>query len=131
MNSTSPFMTVEKTGEDTISWTIHLLENTGLRVMRTFDLCGASVMQPSCPCPQHGTEACDCQISILLIYQKEQPPASLLIHSYQETTWLHLVNTPEQPIDKALEILICDTLVQRVPSTFQNGGDTFIQGNPL
>ena len=38
MNSTSLFATIEKPGEEIISWTIQLLEKAGLRVIRTFDL---------------------------------------------------------------------------------------------
>jgi hypothetical protein len=131
MNSASPFMTIEKSGEETISWTIHQLEKTSLQVTRTFDLRGARLSHRDCPCPHHGTEACDCQISVLLIYQKDQPPASLLIHSFQETTWLYLVDTPEQPVDQALDLLIRETLVQPIPSSIQNNGDTFVQRSPL
>lgn len=120
MNSASPFVTIEKPGEETISWSIRLLQNAGLQVVRTFDLQEARLSHPNCPCPHHGTDACDCQISVLLIYHGEQPPASLLIHSFQETTWLYLVDTPEQPVDQNLDLSIREILTQPVPGPIEN-----------
>ena len=120
MNSASPFATIEKPGEEIISWTIQLLEKAGLRVIRTFDLREARLSHPDCPCPHHGTELCDCQMSVLLIYHGANSPASLLIHSFQETTWLYLVDTPEQPVNHGLELLIREILSQPVPEAIEN-----------
>jgi hypothetical protein len=120
MNSASPFVTIKKPGEATVDWTIHLLENAGLQVLRTFDLQEARLSHPDCPCPHHGTEACDCQMSVLLVYQAGQDPASILIHSFQETTWLYLVDTPEQPVDPKMELLIREVLVQTLSGPVEN-----------
>jgi hypothetical protein len=120
MNSGSPFLTIERPGEETIYWIVHLLENAGLQVIRTFDLREARSSHPNCPCPHHGTDECDCQMSVLLIYRKEQPPASLLLHSFQVTTWLYLVDTPEQPVNHGLDLLIRETLTQPVPGLIDN-----------
>ncbi len=120
MNSVSPFVTIEKPGEETIYWTIRQLENAGLQVIRTFDLREARLSHPDCPCPHHGTEACNCQMSVLLIYQEEQSPASILIHSFLDTTWLYLVDTPEQPVDQNLDLLIREILTQPVPGSIEN-----------
>jgi hypothetical protein len=116
MNSASPFVTIEKPSEETIYWTIQLLENAGLQVLRTFDLQEARLSHPDCPCPHHGTEACNCQMSVLLVYEGEQSPASILIHSFQEITCLYLIDTPEQPVDQNLDLLIREVLAQPVPS---------------
>jgi len=120
MNSASPFVIIEKPGEETLCWIIQLLENAGLRVLRTFDLQEARLSHPDCPCPHHGTEACDCQMSILLVYRGEQSPASLLLHNFQETTWLYLVDTPEQPVAQNLDLLIRETLTQPVSGSIEN-----------
>jgi hypothetical protein len=120
MNSASLFLIIEKPGEETISLTIHRLENAGLRVMRTFDLREARLSHPDCPCPHHGTETCDCQMSVLLIYHQDQSPATLLIHSFQETTWLYIVGTPEQPVQHNLDVLIRDLLAVPVPNVLEN-----------
>ena len=114
MNSAPPFVTIEKPGEETICWTIQLLENAGLRVLRTFDLQEARLSHPECLCPHHGTDECDCQMSVLLVYQTNQSPASILIHSFQEKTQLYLVDTPEQPVDQKLDLLIREVLAQPI-----------------
>jgi hypothetical protein len=111
MNSSSHFLTIEKSSHDTICWTIQLLENAGLRVIRTFDLREARLAHSDCPCPQHGTEGCDCQMCVLLIYNGGHPPASLLIHSFQQTSWLYLVDSPEQQYKQGLDLLIREILV--------------------
>ncbi len=120
MNSASPFVTIEKPGEETSNWTIQLLEDAGLRVIRTFDLQEARLSHSDCPCPHHGTEGCNCQMSVLLVYQGKQPPASLLIHSFQETTWLYLVDSPEHPVDQKLDLMIREILSQPAPETVEN-----------
>ena len=123
MNSASLFMTFEKPGEDTISWTTQLLRNAGMRVIRTFDLRETRRSHPDCPCHHHGTDLCDCQMSVLLIYHGDQSPASLLIHSFQETTWLYLVDTPEQPVNHALGFLIREILAHPLPEPINNSKD--------
>jgi hypothetical protein len=120
MNSTSPLMTIEKTCEESIHWTIRLLENAGINVLRTFDLQGARLAHPDCTCPHHGTEACDCQMSVLLVYQEGKSPASILIHGFQKTTWLYLVDSPEQPVDQNMDLLIRGVLAQTIPSSVEN-----------
>jgi hypothetical protein len=131
MNSGSLFLTIEQPGEEAILWTIRLLENAGLRVLRTFDLRGARQSHPACPCPHHGTEACDCQMSVILIYTQDQSPASLLIHSFQETTWLYLVTTPGQPNQHRLDIMIREILAQPVPNVIENSHESMKQRDSL
>jgi len=120
MNFTCPLMTIEKSAEESLPWAIQLLEKAGLRVMRTFDLREARFARPDCSCPQHGTEACDCQMTVLLIYGGEQAPASLLVHSFQETTCLYLEYTPELPDQHGLDRLIQEILTQPVPGPVGN-----------
>ena len=129
MSSTHPFVTTKKNSEEVIPWTIQMLEKAGMRVIQTFDLQGARLSHPKCPCPHHGTEACDCQISVLLVYQKEQPPASLLIHGFQESTWMYLVDTPEQPINHCLDALIKETLTSSEPMSIDVSDNKINQRN--
>jgi hypothetical protein len=51
-------------------------------------------------------------MSVLLVYREKQLPATLLLHSFQETTWLYRVDTPEQPVDRDLDLLIRQILTQ-------------------
>jgi hypothetical protein len=131
MNSASPFVIIEKTGEESIHWTMRLLENAGLQVILTFDLQEARLSHPECSCPHHGTEACNCEMGVLLVYQEEQSPASILIHSFQDTTWLYLVNTPEQPVNPTLGALIREVLTQATPGPGDNRNHSpYRQGSP-
>lgn len=69
--------------------------------MRTFDLQDARVGAGECPCPEHGTEKCNCQMIVVLIYGQGKQPATLVLHGSDERTWLSLVNSPVQPVDPA------------------------------
>ncbi len=106
MNFASPFVTIDRNGVESLSWTIRQLTRAGLQVNRTFDLREAALSQSECTCPQHGAEACNCQMSVLLIYQEGRAPATLLLHSYQERTWFYLVDIPEQPVGREMLGLI-------------------------
>jgi len=55
-----------------------------------------------CPCPHHGTRACDCQMVVLLVYGNGIRPATLILHSNDGQTWLSLVNTPSQPVEQSI-----------------------------
>jgi hypothetical protein len=115
MYSTSSFLTIEKNGDEAVDWVVQQLSRAGLQVNRTFDLQEARLSHLDCTCPHHGSETCNCQMSVLLVYQKEQPPASLLLHSFHESTWLYLVDTPSQPVGKDLVLLIRTVLALPVP----------------
>src|SRR5512143_1866503 len=56
-----------------------------LQVIRTFDLQVARssyAAQGNCNCPFHGTEQCDCQIVILLVFREGYLPTSLVVHGH-------------------------------------------------
>jgi hypothetical protein len=126
MSSAPPFVIINKPGEEALRWAVQQLEKTGLRAVRTFDLREAWSAHSDCPCLHHGTEACDCQMIVLLVYQGELAPASLLLHSFLKSTWFYLVDTPVQPLDPGLEVLIQETLHQPSPVVHEseNLGDT-------
>lgn len=48
----------------------------------------------SCTCPHHG-DNCDCDLVVLLIYGKEQRPATIVAHSHNDRTWFSLSDNPE------------------------------------
>jgi hypothetical protein len=125
MNST-PLITLNLTCEQALELVSSRLQSAGLQVMRTFDLHNTQSFADGCLCPHHGTEACDCQMMILLVYAGGQKPASMLVHSFQESTWLYLVDTPEQPVDRKLEMLIQESLCMPTPTILENTnpGDT-------
>lgn len=50
-------------------------------------------------CPNHGAEACDCQMMILLVYGNAAAPATLFLHENDGQTWLSIANEPRQQAD--------------------------------
>ena len=110
-----PFQVLEQPCEETISWITQRLEDIGFRVMVTFDLKIARISHTDCPCPHHGTEQCNCQLNVLLVYKTGSNPVTLLVHGHDGSTWLSLVNTPQQPVDPRLEAQIRKNLVIPLP----------------
>ncbi len=109
MNSLSPFLTLNCGCDEALQWTKRHLSRAGLRALQTFDLHTArhALDAVQCPCPHHGTEACDCQMVILLVYGKEgdvstplnTSPATLILHGNDGQTWLSLAENPNQRAD--------------------------------
>lgn len=110
MTENYPFMSMEEPCEEAIKWVIHEMSAAGLFVIRTFDLKVARTLQTDCYCPHHGTEQCDCQLIVLLIYGSNQEPSSLVAHGYEGKTWFSLVDTPQQPANPDLTGFILQTL---------------------
>lgn len=70
-----------------------LLQGADLHVVRSFDLQVArqALLEPSyCPCPHHGTERCNCQYLVLLIYGERAEPVTLTVHGHDDRTDLSI-----------------------------------------
>lgn len=93
MNTFSPFLSLNCPCEDALRWLSQSLEQSGLRVMQTFDLHTARLGLADCPCPHHGTSECNCQMVILLVYGETPEPATLILHSDDGQTWVSLVDS--------------------------------------
>jgi hypothetical protein len=94
----------------------------GLTVVRTFDLQVARHAQTACPCPHHGTQGCDCQMVVLLIYKEDHRPVTLVAHGNNGQTWFSVVNTPQQRADPELESAIRRSLVACSPQMSADHG---------
>jgi len=96
MNTLSPFLTLNCSCDEALKWSSQNLAQSGLRVMRTFDLHTARHELEDCPCPHHGTIECDCQMLVLLVYSEAVEPTTLILHGNDGQTWLSMVETPSQ-----------------------------------
>jgi hypothetical protein len=92
----SPFLTLSWTCEQTLPWVTQQLHQAGLRSVQTFDLHTARAASHDCECPHHGTDQCDCQMVVLLVYGKVEEPVTLILHGNDGTTWLSIV-APVKP----------------------------------
>lgn len=66
--------------------------------MRTTRLAGSG-----CTCPYHGTDLCDCQMVVLLVYQEWMgAPATVVLRGYQGQTWAILAEVPEAKLEETI-----------------------------
>lgn len=98
--------------DEASGWVTGTLEDVALRVYRSFDLRSARNASSTCACPYHGTEECDCQMVVLLVYDKQGAPATLVLHGHRGQTWMVLADTP----DAELAMTIEDALVAALPA---------------
>jgi hypothetical protein len=110
MTATPPFAILHRPCDEAVAWAARKLELTGFQVVRTFDLQAARLAHLDCPCPHHGMSQCNCQMVVLLVYQGEHPPATMVIHGNDDTSWFYLINMPQQPIGQHLENSIQEAL---------------------
>lgn len=106
----SPFLSVNHPCDEALQWTREQLSRAGLRAMQTFDLHAVRAGLHDCSCPNHGTEDCDCQMVILLVYGKADDvstplntsPATLFLHGNDGQTWLSIADNPQHRADSKL-----------------------------
>lgn len=110
--NTSLFLSVNQPCEETLQWTKKQLSQANLHPVQTFDLHVARAGLHDCSCPNHGTDECDCQMVILLVYGKSAEPITLILHGNDGQTWFSISDNPRErsditllkEIQKALEI---------------------------
>jgi hypothetical protein len=88
----SPFLSINRPADEVLYWSKEQLQQVDLRSVQTFDLHATRVGLHNCPCPHHGTDACDCQMVVLLIYGKETEPVTLILHGSNGQTWLSIAS---------------------------------------
>ncbi len=104
--NTSPFLSVNHSCDEVLQWTKKQLLRAGLRAVQTFDLHNARVGLHDCPCPNHGTNECDCQMVVLLVYGNACEPVTLILHGNDGQTWFSLVNNSLQHTDASIRSAI-------------------------
>lgn len=98
----SPFLSVNHPCDETLRWTTKQLSRAGLRAVQTFDLHAARAALHDCSCPNHGTQDCDCQMVVVLVYGDAEQPITLFLHGNDGQTWLSIADEPSQRVDAKL-----------------------------
>jgi len=98
----SPFLSINHSCDKALPWTKKQLSQAGLRPIQTFNLHTARLALHDCPCPNHGTDECDCQMVVLLVYGKATEPATLILHGNDGQTWVSIADNPRQRADEKL-----------------------------
>jgi len=111
----SPFLAVNHPCDETLQWAKQQLSLADLRTVQTFDLHAARVGSHDCPCPNHGTNECDCQMIVLLVYGKATEPETLILHGNDGQTWVSMPDTPNQQKNTIIATTIKSTLEGNLP----------------
>ena len=106
----SPFISINQPCDDVLQWAKGQLSQAGLHPVQTFDLHTARLALHECPCPNHGTADCDCQMVILMVYGENPDPATLILHGNDGKTWFSIAEDPSQRVDGKLVGAIRNTL---------------------
>ena len=119
MSALLPFLALDQTCEQVQGWVNQQLTDAGFRVVQTFDLHVACLAHSDCPCPHHGTDDCNCQMVVLLVYQMKGDPVTLVVHGQDDRTWLSLANPTGQNTNHHLEMLVRRALTPRMPHALE------------
>ena len=115
MSALLPFLALDQKCEQVQLSVNQQLTSAGFHVVQTFDLQVARLAHPDCSCPHHGTDDCNCQLVVLLIYAKKGDPVTLVIHGQDGKTWLSLANPTGQRSNPHLEMLVRRVLMHCMP----------------
>ncbi len=78
----------------------------GLRALETFDLQDARAASADCTCPHHGTDDCDCQMLVLMVYGEATAPTTLMLHGNDGQIWFSVLDHPEADAGHVPDALI-------------------------
>lgn len=92
MTTLSPFLSISSSCDHALSLAQQALGKAGLSSIQTFDLSATRLGLHECSCPHHGTEACDCQMVVLLVYGSTNEPVTLILHGNNGQTWFSIPN---------------------------------------
>ena len=96
MTTLSPFLSIDSPCDQALQMTKTQLSEAGLSAVQTFNLNTARLGLHNCCCPNHGTEACDCQMIVLLVYGEAPEPATLILHGNNGQTWISIADSMVQ-----------------------------------
>lgn len=97
--------------EEIVAETLRQLSAAGFHVAQSFDLRSARALFPGCACPHHGTALCDCQYSVLLIYEQAAAPETLIVHGHGVWCRILLADNPSREATSQLASQIAQVLV--------------------
>ena len=116
MSTLMPFLVLDQTCDQVLTWVKQQLTGADFRVVQTFDLQVARMAHPDCPCPHHGTNECNCQMVVLLVYGKQNDPSTLVIHGQDGRSWVSLAAPVGKRFNQHLEVVVRRVLIPHLSS---------------
>jgi hypothetical protein len=113
----SPFLSRSRPSNEVMDWVKQRLAEAKLHSVQTFDLHEARTGPGGCRCPHHGTEECDCQMVVLLVYGDSDQPATLVLHGNDRQAWLSFGAVPATPSNDVLTQTIQQALKIQEPGS--------------
>jgi hypothetical protein len=110
MNRSTYLLNLKLDNDQAVRQVTQRLVDDGLQVVRSFDLQTARSTHTDCTCPNHGTERCDCQMVVLLVYSNQGEPLTLVAHTQDGYTYFEMVDTPQQRPQRVLKTAVLQAL---------------------
>ncbi len=110
MNRSTYLLSLNLDSDQAVEQVTRCLTADGLQVVRSFDLQTARSSHTNCTCPNHGTAECDCQMVVLLVYDKRGEPLTLMAHSQDGQTQFELVDSPQQRPQRMIKAAVLQAL---------------------
>ena len=105
-------------GDEAVKTITENLKGHGFYVLRSFDLRSAlTTVEVGCECPHHGTEKCDCQYVVLLIYGAAVEPVTLTTHSHNNQTRVQIVRDATMNPDPHVVESVMTVLLETSPTS--------------
>jgi hypothetical protein len=97
----TPVLSVSQTCNQTADLLKRRLMERGWKTLQTFDLHETRFAIDGCSCPHHGTQECDCDMVVLLVYGMEPEPVTVLLHGCDGQTHVAFPEDAESKIKQA------------------------------
>jgi hypothetical protein len=114
MSTLSPFCLLECSCDEALRQTQAQISRAGLRALQTFDLRTTRHTLEKCSCPYYGTEACNCQMVVLLVYGETMEPITLILHGNDGRTWVSFAENISHSHDNKMRSKI-EEIFQAIP----------------
>lgn len=120
MSRGTNLLTLNLDSKHAVKRMVDRLAADGMQVIRSFDLETARVAHVDCTCPHHGKDECDCQMVVMLVYDDQGSPVTLIAHSKDNKTHFALVDPPERPEERLLKTKILQAMTMEGFAIIQN-----------
>jgi hypothetical protein len=119
MVKTSHLFSLKADSQSVLSLLIATLREADLQVVQSFDLQTARSAHTQCTCPHHGSDECNCQMIVLLVYGNDQSPLTLVAHGKDNLTHVGLINDSPAKDTFWLESIL-GKVIERNAQVFNN-----------